>query len=72
MGEKYLNYISSFPHLLNYQMVPSFSIPPPEISKIVGHSLRHDSDFPNFLGKGGHYIKVDKHLTKKKACLFKT
>ena len=52
LGEEYLNYASSLPRLLNYQMAPSFRIPPTGISKIVGHPLRHNFDFPISLGKG--------------------
>ena len=51
LGEKYLNYASSLPHLLNYQMVPLFSIPPTWISKIVGHSLMHNFDSPITFGE---------------------
>ena len=51
LGEKYLNYALSLPHLLNYQMVLSFSITPTGISKIVGHPLMHNFDFPISMGE---------------------
>ena len=51
LGEKYLNYASSLPHLLNYQLVPLFSIPPTGISKIVGHPLMHNFYFSVSLGE---------------------
>ena len=73
LGEKCLSYTLSIPPLFNYQIVPSFSTLPTGISKIVDHPLRHNFDFSIFLGgKNGDYVKVNKHLTKKKPCVFNT
>ena len=51
LGEKYLSYTLSIPHLFNYQIVPSFSTLPTGISKIVDHPLRHNFDLSIFLGE---------------------
>ena len=69
IGKKHLNYASSLPHLLNYQMAPLFSIPPTGTSETAGHPLMYNFDFPISMGE----IKDTMlKLTKKKPCLFKT
>ena len=72
LGEKYLNYASSLPHLLNYQMVLSFGITPTGISKIAGHPLTHNFDFAISMGeKEDTMLKLINILPRKSRIYFK-